>query len=277
MPWRRAVFILMTATLCRAAAGELRAALPSYGAIAGEIDGARNLREPTLAPILRSSLPREIAGMRREDFAAAAFAVDAKCRRFAVVFRSASEPAWERLWRLTAPHLVPAPNAGAGVYSFQNVGRDLRRGRFAVCGDRGGALYLNCPEHFRRDAGGIPAELQRIFPSDKLAAVAGLPRLKGDPFRSIRRFRAWVEPIPGGRFRLAGDARFDQPVHASFGKFALTGIFALWLQEYLNLPPEAASELISRVRMRQREAEIRFEFSDFEYLGQLMRAQLEPR
>lgn len=274
-----AAFILTAAVLCGVvAAGEMLDILPSYAGIAGEIDVTRVLSEPALVPILRSSAPEEIAGVRREDFSAAAFAVDAKCRKFAVVFRTASDPAWARLMQLTSPHLVPAPAAGEGVYSFKDVGRDLRDGRFAVFGGNSGALYLDCPEDFRCDTRGIPAELRAIFPAGKLVAVAGRPRMKGDPFRSVRQFRAWVEPIPdGGGFRLAGDARFDKPVNASFGKFAIMAVFSLWLQEYLKLPPEAVSELISKIRMRQRGADIQFEFFEFAYLGELLRAQLEPR
>lgn len=254
-----------------ASGSELFSSLPSDTAIAGYVDGEALRKDPELASLLERVVPPRIGGIGRDDFAAAAFGSDAKCNRLAVVFRARGEAAWGRVWQVVSPRL--AQTAQGGVYAFRDPGRDLRKGRFAVCGVDTGALYLNCPDGSVPDRSGVSENLRKLVPAGKFAAVAGRPRIKGDPFRAIRSFRAFVERSGNGRFRLAGEAGFEKPAHASLGAFAMLSVFSMWLQEYLDLSPEAASELVSKVRMRQSGSSIKFEFNDFETLIRLLKEQ----
>ncbi len=250
---------------------ELFSRLPADSAIAGYVDADVVRKDPKLASLLERVVPPQICGVGRDDFAAAVLGSDAKCLRLAVVFRTGGEAAWGRLWQVASPHL--APMAQSGVYTFRDVGRDLRKGRFAVYGPNVGALYLNCPDGSVPDSSGLSEDVRKLVPSGKLAAVAGRPRIKGDPFRSIRSFRAYVDRSADGRFRLAGDAGFEKPAHASLGAFALLSVCSVWLQQYLDLSPEAASEIVSKIRLRQSGANIKFEFNDFETLMRLLKEQ----
>ena len=221
--------------------------------------------------LIPAAMPETVCGIAREDVGQIVFASDAKVRRVTVALEAASDEAWRRIREHLEPYLTAEPGASEQVYRIRNAGKDLNGGFFSIPAARVGVFTLpNAANGDRPDGSGAPAQVRRMLPADSPLAAGGSPRIKSEPFRSIKSFQAELRSS-GGKPMLVGEADFAQPMHAAFGQVALLTAFSMWLQEYAGLTPEAAADIVSRIKVRQQGTKLRFEFSDFDRLARYIR------
>ncbi|MCI5778389.1 MAG: hypothetical protein MR051_00980 [Lentisphaeria bacterium] len=255
-----------------AAGADLTAVLPSYTAMTGRIDAAALRNDPSLRALIPAVMPETLCGIAREDIREIVFASDAKVRRVTAALEAASDEAWQRILNQLEPYLAAeAGTSGQEVYRIRNAGKDLNGGFFLVPAQRVGVFILPDPtDGGRPDCSGAPAKVRRMLPAGSPLAVGGTPRIKSEPFRSIKSFQAELRKS-GGSPLLVGEADFAQPMHAAFGQVALLTAFSMWLQEYAGLTPEGAADIVSRIKVLQQGTKLRFEFSDFDLLARYIR------
>ena len=202
----------------------------------------------------------------------AAFSCDERGKRVALLVHFADENSWQQMWDDLSPHLEPLPAERRILLYKVKKSRFFRNGHFAVLAPMVAAFYADFPENqpFKCDYSGVPANIRQAVPAGVPLGAAGFPRFKDEAMRQVRQFRIFLTSAEK-ECAVKGEIFCRKPLHASLTHFALLASCSMYLQEYCQLSPEDAAEVISRIRVRQNDSQLVFEFSDFAFLLEKLR------
>lgn len=219
---------------------------------------------------------------RQFDFPAAgvkkaAFGCDERGRRIALLVHFADENAWQQMWDGISPHLEVLPaERRILLYKLKDNGNFFCKGHFAVLAPMVAAFYADFPKNqpFKCDYSGAPANIRQALPAGVPLGAAGFPRFKDEAMRQVRQFRIFLTSAEK-ECTVKGEISCRKPIHASLTHFALLASCSMYLQEYCQLSPEDAAEVISRIKVRQNDSQLVFEFSDFAFLLEKIRTTVK--